>query len=256
MGSEQNSEQPNVWIPDAALPGFREFMQQFYWDCFAVGGNILRAIALGLDLEEDHLLKIHSGHNNQLRLLHYPSIPAEAVESDKMARMPAHTDWSSITMLFQDDCGGLEVEDIDHPLRFIPATPIKDAIVMNVGDLLQRWSNGMFRHIIFVPLPVVVIPDAGSLILRIDILRSTKHRVTLPPLSDRYDGPNRMVRERYSIPYFLAPDPDSVVECLPTCATDERPARYFPITQREYNQLRATMHYETLAEKPGTGVAY
>jgi isopenicillin N synthase-like dioxygenase len=254
MGSDRDSEQPNVWIPDATLPGFREFMRQFYWDCFGVGGNILKAIALGLGLEEDHLLKIHSGHNNQLRLLHYPSILAEAVESQKMARMPPHTDWSSITMLFQDDCGGLEVEDIDHPLRFIPATPIKDAIVMNVGDLLQRWSNGMLCPIIFVPFSCVFM--RGSLMLCADILRSTKHRVTLPPLSDRYNGPNRMVRERYSIPYFLAPDPDSVVECLPTCATDERSARYFPISQREYNQLRATMHYQTQAELPGTGVAY
>ena len=47
-------------------------------------------------------------------------------------------------MLFQDDCGGLEVEDLEHPGNFVPATPIKNAIVMNVGDLLQRWSNGMW----------------------------------------------------------------------------------------------------------------
>jgi isopenicillin N synthase-like dioxygenase len=48
-------------------------------------------------------------------------------------------------LLFQDDCGGLEVEDINNPGQFIPATPIKNAIVMNVGDLLQRWSNGRLR---------------------------------------------------------------------------------------------------------------
>jgi isopenicillin N synthase-like dioxygenase len=48
-------------------------------------------------------------------------------------------------MLFQDDCGGLEVEDVNNPGQFIPATPVKNAIVMNVGDLLQRWSNGMYK---------------------------------------------------------------------------------------------------------------
>ncbi|KAL1964657.1 hypothetical protein VTN77DRAFT_6683 [Rasamsonia byssochlamydoides] len=178
----------------------------------------MRALAVGIGLEdEDELLKKHSGHNNQLRLLHYPPIPAEALESQTMARMPAHTDWSSMTILFQDDCGGLEVEDPSEPGKFIPATPIKNAIVMNVGDLLQRWSN--------------------------DYLRSTNHRVGLPPVSDRFEGSNRMTRERYSIPYFLSPDPTSIIECLPACTSEKNPAKYQPITQANYNRLRASMQY-------------
>lgn len=121
-------------------------MNRFYWDGFRVGGEILQALAVGLGLDdENHLLRKHSGHNNQLRLLHYPPVPADALEQNRAARCPAHTDWSSITLLFQDDCGGLEVEDINNPGQFIPATPIKNAIVMNVGDLLQRWSNGRLR---------------------------------------------------------------------------------------------------------------
>jgi isopenicillin N synthase-like dioxygenase len=120
-------------------------MTRFYWECFAVASDIMRALAFGIGLEdEDHLLKKHSGHNNQLRLLHYPSIPAEALENKAVERMSAHSDWSSMTMLFQDDCGGLEVEDPSQPGKFIPATPVKNAIVMNVGDLLQMWSNGDF----------------------------------------------------------------------------------------------------------------
>ncbi|PGG99376.1 hypothetical protein AJ80_09372 [Polytolypa hystricis UAMH7299] len=230
IGSDQDVYQPNVWIPEETLPGFRAFMTEFYWECFAAASNILRAIAIGIGLEEDYLLKIHSGHNNQLRLLHYPPLPAAALESEQFARMPAHTDWSSITMLFQDDVGGLEVEDINRLGYFVPATTIKNAIVMNVGDLLQRWSN--------------------------DELRSTSHRVTLPPLSDRFAGADRMVSERYSIPYFLAPDVTSVVECLPTCVSDEKPARYLPITQGEYNRMRSQMHYPDKATEPGTGAAY
>jgi isopenicillin N synthase-like dioxygenase len=121
-------------------------MNQFYWEGFRVGGEILQALAVGLGLDdENHLLQKHSGHNNQLRLLHYPPVPADILETKRAARCPAHTDWSSITLLFQDDCGGLEVEDINNPGHFIPATPIKNAIVMNVGDLLQRWSNGRLQ---------------------------------------------------------------------------------------------------------------
>ncbi|WEW55743.1 hypothetical protein PRK78_001176 [Emydomyces testavorans] len=228
MGSDENEDQPNVWIPEEVLPGFRDFMTRFYWECFEVSKNLLRAIALGIDLEDEkYLIKFHSGHNNQLRLLHYPSLPAALLEEQIYARMPSHTDWSTITFLFQDECGGLEVEDINNQGHYIPATPIKDAIVMNVGDLLQRWSN--------------------------DHLRSTFHRVTLPPLADRYEGSNRMVRERYSIPFFVAPDPTALIKCLPSCVSEEKPASYLPITQREYNRLRATTLYETAANESGSG---
>jgi isopenicillin N synthase-like dioxygenase len=145
---------PNIWIPEEVLPGFRAFMNRFYWECNAAAFDVMRALAVGIGLEdEDHLLKKHSGHCNQLRLLHYPSVPAEALEKQTTARMPAHTDWSTMTMLFQDDCGGLEVEDPSHPGKFMPAPPVKNACVMNVGDLLQMWSNGI------VSFPLLCVPQ-------------------------------------------------------------------------------------------------
>ena len=52
-----------------------------------------------------------------------------------------------------------------------------------------------------------------------------------------------MTRERYSIPYFMSPDPDMVIECIPSCMSEENPAKYKPITQAEYNQMRASMMY-------------
>jgi isopenicillin N synthase-like dioxygenase len=119
-------------------------MTKFYWECDRVGREILQAIALGLNLEDiDYLTRKHGGHDNQLRLLHYLPVPAEDLESERVSRCAAHTDWSSITMLFQDDCGGLEVEDTSRPGTFIPAAPARNSIIVNVGDLLQRWSNGM-----------------------------------------------------------------------------------------------------------------
>ncbi|KAL3480606.1 hypothetical protein BJX99DRAFT_4790 [Aspergillus californicus] len=218
IGSEGNPSQPNQWIPDDILPGFWDFMTSFYWDCDRVGKEVLKALAIGLNLEdEEYLTRKHSGNNNQLRLLHYLPVPADDLEKERVSRCAAHTDWSSITMLFQDDCGGLEVEDRALPGTFVPAPPVKNSIIMNVGDLLQRWSN--------------------------DRLCSTNHRVSLPGLSDRIEGPTRMTRERFSIPYFMSPDDDSVIECIPSCMSEVEPAKYEPITRANYNKMRASMMY-------------
>lgn len=146
VGSEDNPDMPNVWPPDNVLPEWRPLMTSFYWTCWDAAKNILKALALGLDIEEDMIMKPHSGHYNQLRLLHYPSIPASYVEGGKFARMPAHTDWTTITMLFQDNCGGLQVESPTQPGTFIDVEPITDTLVLNVGDLLMRWSNGEHKH--------------------------------------------------------------------------------------------------------------
>ncbi|EXJ58902.1 hypothetical protein A1O7_06332 [Cladophialophora yegresii CBS 114405] len=214
VGSEDNPDQPNVWPPPEVLPAWRPFMTSFYWTCFETAKHILRALAVGIGLEdENHLLAYHSGHYNQLRLLHYPPLPAEAVEAGMFARMPAHTDWSTMTMLFQDDCGGLQVESPTVAGEFIDVAPIPGTCVVNVGDLLMRWSN--------------------------DYLKSTSHRVQLPPRQDRHTGDERLTRARYSIPYFVSTDPDTVIECL----TRGEQAEYEPITQREYAAMRARMQY-------------
>ena len=76
-----------------------------------------------------------------------------------------------------------------------------------------------------------------------DYLRSTSHRVTLPPLQDRFTGNDRLTRARYSIPYFVTTDPDLVIECLPSCIDAKHPAKYEPITQRDYTKMRARMQY-------------
>ncbi|GAP89530.1 putative thymine dioxygenase [Rosellinia necatrix] len=219
IGSENFVQQPNVWLPDDVLPGFREFTTTFYWRCFDAAKELLRALALGVGLDdEDFFLRFHSGVNNQLRLLHYPPAETERLANNEISRMPAHSDWGTITMLFQDECGGLQVEDPNRPGHFVDATPMKDALIMNVGDLLMRWSN--------------------------DHLKSTLHRVTLPPLLryGRVKSPTT-TPPRYSIPYFVSPDPTAVVECLPACADAQRPPRYRPITQEEYGRMRSKGQY-------------
>ncbi len=168
IGSESNQDQPNQWLPEHILPGFRNFTTEFYWECHRAAETILSAMALGIGLsDENHFKPSHPGHNNQLRLLHYPPVPAAKIENQSATRMGAHSDWGSITMLFQDDCGGLQVgplfslrlksacsrfqiENPHKPGEFIDVPPLKDAIVMNVGDLMMRWSNGKPHEFIIV----------------------------------------------------------------------------------------------------------
>ncbi|KAF4304669.1 Isopenicillin N synthase [Botryosphaeria dothidea] len=227
VGSDNCENMPNVWLPDEVLPGFRSFMTEFYWKCFGTAQNLLRALAVGIGLDdEDFLLKYHNGHNNQLRLLHYPPVEKEKLEKNSVARMPAHTDWGSITMLFQDDCGGLQVEDPHNAGKFVEAVPVKNAIIMNIGDLLMRWSN--------------------------DYLKSTLHRVTVPPLQPGLVDGKQMTRARYSIPYFVSPDPSAVIECLPACANELNPVKYDPVVQEDYRRMRAKLQYPEKQSTPVT----
>jgi isopenicillin N synthase-like dioxygenase len=96
IGSEENASQPNIWLPEEVLPGFRAWMTEFYWQLDGVAKAILQATAQGLELDDEdtaHLRKLHSGHNNQLRLLHYPPISAEQLEKQIVVRIPPHADW-------------------------------------------------------------------------------------------------------------------------------------------------------------------
>ena len=145
MGSEHNPAQQNIWLPEEVLPGYREFMNRLYGELHVAAQRVLGAMCLGLGLtseETSRMSKLHSGVNNQLRLLHYPPVEAEKLEQQVVGRMPAHQDWSSFTMVFQDACGGLELEDPQHSGTFIPAKPIRGAAILNVGDMLQRYTNG------------------------------------------------------------------------------------------------------------------
>ena len=108
--------------------------------------RILDAVCAALELSDadhKHLVNLHTGTNNQLRLLHYPPIEAEKLAQQVVGRMPPHQDWSSFTFVFQDRVGGLEFQDPRDPETFVPAKPIPGACILNVADMLNRFSNGM-----------------------------------------------------------------------------------------------------------------
>jgi len=214
VGREQDEYQPNIWLPDGALPGFSEACLDFFWTCNKTKFVVLRALALGLHLPEDFFDQYHQTPDNQLRLLHYPSVAVESLEKEEVVRIGAHSDFGSITLLMQDDVGGLEVEDPNNPGQFIAVHPVESAIAVNAGDFLQRWSN--------------------------DIIRSTVHRVRAPPNLASADG---MTPDRYSIPYFCSTDFNRTVECLPGTYSAERPKKYEPISALEYIMKRLAVNY-------------
>lgn len=115
-----------------------------------------------------------------------------------------HTDYGNITLLATDDAGGLEVRTRSG--EWISPPTIAGALICNIGDCLMRWTN--------------------------DIYVSTPHRVVNP-----------IDRERYSIAFFLDPNPDAVVACLPSCVSSDRPARYAPTTGAAYLKSRLDATY-------------
>ncbi|PFH61279.1 hypothetical protein XA68_17792 [Ophiocordyceps unilateralis] len=207
IGSEESKRMPNIWLPEDDIPGFRAFFNRFYKTCYGVEVKILRAIALGMGLEETYFVRCHSINNNQLRLLHYPPVKDALLRNGKIESIGAHSDFGTLTLLFQDDVGGLEVEDVHNKGTFRPAIPIPGTMVVNIGDLLMRWSN--------------------------DELRSTLHRVRTPPRTDD-DDEERMTLTRYSIPYFICADDNTMIDCLPGCSGPDRPKKYAPVNCNDW----------------------
>jgi isopenicillin N synthase-like dioxygenase len=188
----------NIWPEE--IPGFKETYLALYDAFDDAGVKVLRAIARFLEVDEEYFTDTVRDGNSVMRLLHYP---AQAEPTGNHIRAGAHEDINTITLLLGAEEAGLELKTKDG--RWIPVSPKPGELVINIGDMLQRLTNG--------------------------VLRSTSHRVVNP-------APDRASHARYSMPFFLHFRPDFVIEALPgTVPAGEEP-KWPPISSHEYLQER------------------
>ena len=195
---------PNLWPTEVAA--FREYGAGLYQALDQLGSRVLRALALHIGLPEAYFDDKTNFGNSILRPIHYPPITssADSVESLPNVRAGAHEDINLITLLVGASEQGLEVRS--HGGEWVPFTAQTDTIVVNIGDMLQRLTNHVYP--------------------------STTHRVVNP-------SGEHARKSRYSVPFFLHPNPDFVIDVLPSCIDATRPSRYpEPISAHEYLQER------------------
>lgn len=189
---------PNVWPSEDLLPGWRETMGRYHAETMKVGYRVASLIAQALNLEQDFFKK--PGRMDYpiavLRLLHYSG--EKSIPEDGIYGAGAHSDWGLLTLLACDGTPGLQICKDKHaePQIWESVQPVEGAFVVNLGDMLERWSNNAFR--------------------------STLHRVITSG------------KERFSIAFFMDPNYECLVKCLDTCTSKENPAKYPPILSGEY----------------------
>jgi isopenicillin N synthase-like dioxygenase len=193
MGPAESELAQSVRWP-ADMLEFQTQFKAYETEVTKLGRHLMRCIALSLELPETYFDDGYDRPGCSVRLLHYAPRPSSALPNQIGAG--AHTDWGAITVLYQDDVGGLEVMSAEGD--WIKATPIPGTYVINLGDMIRRWTN--------------------------DTYRSTLHRVVA----------NTTDKHRYSIATFFNPRDDYRVACVSTCMTDGEPPIYPPRTVGEH----------------------
>jgi isopenicillin N synthase-like dioxygenase len=198
-GTHQRFGEPNQWPENQTE--FRQTLLEFFTTCRGASFSILQALAIALKLPESYFTDFHLERNFNTSINHYPSL--QQPPSPGETRFAEHTDYGSITLIFQDETAGLEV--CNDAGEWIPAPFVPGKVLVILADLMQRWTNDKFP--------------------------ATKHRVPLP---SKFPS-----KPRYSIIYFESPDYDAEITCLESNATPNYP----PIRTHEYINQIATGGY-------------
>ena len=235
-GNPDDTAQPNIWPPDDALPGFRVAMQHFFTLCVALIHRVLDALSIALNVPEQGLSPTHSLSLFQLRLLHYPSLPLAQLQQHQRTRISAHSDFGTLTLLWQDQIGGLEIEDPKQEGVWRKVEPVEGAVLVNVGDLMARWANGRWRSSVHrVVEPSSAVASEGG---------EVQHGEAGLASADGEDGGEVMLPDRYSIPVFATANMDTVIKALPGTWSAESPKKFESVTAWEYVQMRMKALYE------------
>lgn len=178
------------------LPQFNPIGMKAFKKLEEIGGQMMRAIALYLKLDEHFFEGDVKNGNSILRAIHYPPILKEPKDAVRSAQ---HEDINLITLLMGASAEGLEI--LDHSDHWIPVTALPEHIIVNVGDMLQRLTNGK--------------------------MKSTTHRVINPP-KEKWGA------SRFSIPFFLHPVSTMDLSCLAHCVNDDQPKQFEDIDAGTY----------------------
>ncbi|MEO0495581.1 MAG: 2OG-Fe(II) oxygenase family protein [Actinomycetota bacterium] len=187
---------PNQW-PDE-IAEFRSTWMEYYGELETLAAEIMRFFGLALDLGESFFEDKIDDHVTNLVVNHYPPVAGEPIEGQW--RKGPHSDWGTLTVLYQDGTGGLEVYEREHD-RWTSVPVVPGSFVVNVGDLMQLWTN--------------------------DRWRSAKHRVPVPPAEIRSTP-------RISIPFFHQPNWSVEVACLASCLEPGESPHHRPVTSGGY----------------------
>jgi len=192
---------PNQWPED---PWFVAAVRKYDAAVLDLGMRLLPAFSLALGQDADFFSRRFAPASTALRLIHYPPTPADRPEDLYGAN--EHTDYGFMTLLVQDSIGGLQVQFSDGSWVAVPYIP--DTYVVNIGDMLSRWTNGYFH--------------------------STPHRVLNASTQ----------RDRYSVAYFFDPDLDTMISGLPNLADPASQVRFDPIRLVDYVSMRLDANYQ------------
>jgi len=162
---------PNQW-PEQVLPNFKANILEYYQAVMALGSSLLECIAYGLDKNPEVFREKYTKPLGRGQLVYYPPISADDLACNSYSAAP-HTDFGVLTILLQDSLGGLQVRHQNG--EWIDVPPIEGSFICNIGDLLERWTNGK--------------------------LKSTIHRVL-----------NTSGKDRLSIPVFFDPNSDAWID--------------------------------------------
>lgn len=198
---------PNLW-PTEAYPEFQNVIYAYHDTMVSLAKSLLKGIALSLDLDEDYFVPKMQDPISILRLLHYP--PQEGKVDESVIGTGAHTDYGNLTILAQDDVGGLQV--MNREGQWVEAPYVSGTFVINIGDLIQRLTN--------------------------DVYLANLHRVI-----------NTSGRERYSIPFFIDADFTAQFDPLENCITEENPRKYESIVCGEHKFDRFVKSFPHLQGK-------
>jgi isopenicillin N synthase-like dioxygenase len=190
------------------IPEFREALESYWRELYALGPKMMRGLALAMGLDGDFFVPMFQKPDSLLRCAMYPR--SESENFDGGFGFAPHTDNGTLTILAQDNVGGLQLRALGG--GWINAPSIPGTFVINVGDMVMRLTNGAFR--------------------------STPHRVT-----------SSQNKTRYSMPFFYFPDYSAEIKVLPQFTTPDNPPKYDPVIWGEYVMDRFSKGYEHFQKK-------